>query len=422
MPEMRIKNAQRIYSVHELVQGVRELLKQAVGVVTVQGEVTAYREPKGNLVYFEIKDAKSAVLCFAMTWEMNVPIENGMEVQVVGYPSLFQRRGSFHFKVMEIRPVGAGAIQQALEKLKAKLEGEGLFSEARKRALPRFPESIGLITSPDAAAYNDVLRVLGNRWGGADIHFAPVPVQGTGSANHIVAALRGMQSLKPDVIILTRGGGSIEDLHAFNDEQVARAVFASEVPVICGVGHERDWTIADLVADKRAATPSNAAELAVPDRREINFALDAMLDTIDVRYTALLRAQEARIQEAIQSILDRSQVQTEELRNLLQVFTSSFRRFSLALSQADQELSHLASQQEQGFMNMLTSWRQRVEHSEQLLISLSPQSTLDRGYSITRDAKTGAVIRNAKGIQKGQRIRTQVHQGNIDSTVNTSHT
>lgn len=414
---MQIKNAQRVYSVHELVTGVRELLKQAVGVVTVQGEVTAYREPKGNLVYFEIKDAKSAVLCFAMTWEMNIPIENGMEVQVVGYPSLFQRRGSFHFKVMEIRPVGAGAIQQALEKLKAKLESEGLFREERKRPLPRFPESIGLITSPDAAAYNDVLRVLKNRWGGIEIHFIPVPVQGTGAAAKIVSALREMNRVKPNVLILTRGGGSIEDLHAFNDEQVARAVFASQVPVICGVGHERDWTIADLVADRRAATPSNAAELAVPDRQEISFALESMLDTLEVRLRGMLNVQRANIQDALQSIFDHSRTRTELLRQTLLRFNSLLQNHPQTLQYAGGNVVQMSERISQYTAQHFTTWKQRIQHHSQLLSSLSPKATLARGYSITREADSGALIRDVKKLHKGKKITTQAHAGTIHSTV-----
>src|SRR3989338_31502 len=260
----------KVYTVSEFVSYIRDFLRENVGFVLIQGEASGLHITQDRFVWFELKDKDTSVSCFMMKWELKVPLEDGMEIKVLGLPQLFQKSGRFHIRVEELELVGAGALQKAFEALKKKLEKEGLFAEARKRALPRFPEAIGLITSPDAAAYTDVLRILKNRWAGLTIKFYPVAVQGIGSVKEIVRAFDYFNySKNVEVIILTRGGGSLEDLQSFNSEDVARAIFSSAIPVVCGVGHERDESLSDYVADLRASTPSNAAELVVPDKREI---------------------------------------------------------------------------------------------------------------------------------------------------------
>ena len=337
----------KIYSVSEYNQLVKSTLEAEVGLLAVQGEVTGFRTQKDRLVYFELKDAEARCLCFMMVWDLRIKLEDGMEIKVLGMPAVFKSSGGLHLRVTEIELMGAGALAQQFEILKKKLSAEGLFAPERKRVLPRFPERIGLITSAGAAAYDDVLRVLRNRWGGLEIFFYPVSVQGFGAVESIVEAFgyfnrvaptppnpRGLRSLVPasppsgrvgkngvDVIILTRGGGSLEDLQAFNSELVARAVFGSRAPVICGVGHERDVSIADLVADVRAATPSNAAEITVPERREVEQVLGARVQGLVNGMAELIGDKQSVVDHAVEVVgrfVERYQEQLIQLTRTLQ--------------------------------------------------------------------------------------------------------
>ncbi len=413
--------ASRIYSVSEFVTGLREVLRHTIGVVTIQGEVTNYRAQQSNLVFFELKDKESCLLCFGLSHEVRMKLEDGMELQVTGYPSLFQKRGSFHFRVMELRPVGAGALQKALEELKRRLEAEGVFRSERKRPLPRFPERIGLITSPDAAAYTDVLRVLQNRWGGLRVLFFPVAVQGGGAARQIAQALRAAGQESLDAIILTRGGGSLEDLQSFNDEEVARAIFASPVPVVTGVGHERDWTIADLVADVRAATPSNAAELLVPDRRDINAGIDAMVESLSASFSHQLSRREADLTAQFSGLQRSLETRSLRLRSLLDRFGrfNVLARQRLMNRQAD--LRAAVQLLVRGIRSSVARNLVNLDQQSRLLGSLSPQATLERGYSITRLAGQRAPLRAAGEVRPGAVLTTQLADGSLSSTV-TQHT
>ncbi|MBI4276364.1 exodeoxyribonuclease VII large subunit [Candidatus Uhrbacteria bacterium] len=360
---------QKVFSVSEFTHAVSDYLEQGLGVVAIQGEVVDFRVAKEKLVYFTLKDKSSQVLCFMMVWDLHQPLEDGMEVKVTGTPKLFTTRGQFHVRVMEVELVGAGALQRAFQILKTKLEKEGLFAPERKRALPRFPQVIGLVTSEEAAAYTDVLRILNNRWQGLTIILHHVPVQGVGAIPEIVGAIHAFGVNKPNVIIVTRGGGSLEDLQAFNSEEVARAIFASAIPIVVGVGHERDITLADLVADVRAATPSNAAELVVPDRRDIRYQVDAMIGTIEETVTRTVR---------------------ERTATLITALTSG-----------------------------MTQWyerlQQRLAEMTKLLDALSPTAVLQRGYSITM--KDGRALRDARGVLRGDRITTTLAHGAFDSIV-----
>jgi exodeoxyribonuclease VII large subunit len=318
---------------------------------------------------------------------------------------------------MEVRPVGAGALQKALDELKRKLEAEGLFRPERKRALPRFPERIGLITSPDAAARTDVLRVLKNRWGGLRITFFPVAVQGIGAAHQIVRALREAHKLNLDAIILTRGGGSLEDLQSFNDEGVARAIFGSSVPVVTGVGHERDWTIADLVADVRAATPSNAAELSVPDRRDIAVSIEALLESMQSTFDHRLLARQADLDSMLGALLRSIEDRASRLRHGL----DQFLRLPLILRQRllnrRSELSSGLELLSRGMKNVQSRTEERLREQLHLLHTLSPQATLNRGYSITHEAGKARPLRIARPLKPGTEITTRLASGTLSSTV-----
>lgn len=412
----------REYSVSALNEEIRALLVTNVGPIVVRGEISGYRRARGNLVYFDLKDDQSRVLCFLLAWQQTVPLSDGMEVRVLGTPSLFRASSGFHIRVEEISLVGEGALAQALRTLREKLDREGLFAPERKRPLPRFPRRIGLITSPDAAAYTDVLKVLRQRWTGFTVRFAPVHVQGMGAVRQIVRALEAVA--RPnicDVVIMTRGGGSLEDLQAFNAEDVARAIFASGVPVVVGVGHERDTTIADDVADVRAATPSHAAERVAPDRRDIARQVDVLDHTVEQSYRTFVAETAARLddrQRVLLTAVERVRVQYETLQRALryhfQQVQSSTARFQQRQHDAMRSLSD-------SVRRFLQDRRQHVTSLRRLLVTLSPHATLKRGYSITRRARDQSILRTASTVRHGETLVTTLAHGTMASTVTDTH-
>ncbi len=387
-------NAEHILTVAEFNHLVSSYLEQGMGTLVVQGEVTGYRVARDRLVYFELKDKDARCLCFALSHEIGSPLEDGLEVKVTGVPKLFQKTGGFHLRVMGVELVGAGALQKAFEKLQKKLAEEGLFDTRWKVPLPRFPESIGIITSPTAAAYTDILQRLHERWGGLTIMLAPVAVQGATAPREIVAAFRYFNETCPvDAIILTRGGGSMEDLQAFNSELVARAVFASKIPVVCGVGHERDVTLADFVADVRASTPTNAAELVIPHRREFTRQLNHMAG---IALTALEREVRAHTNTASQMLVR----MWHAIEGRLGTVEALFTRFGFAGERLHSStLSH----------------QERLRQMHLRLAALSPHTTLQRGYSITRI--NGKILRDATEAREGDILETELAKGALESRI-----
>lgn len=359
-----------VYSVSQFNALISDYLSEGLGSVSVRGEIIDLKIAKDKLVFFDLKDPYARVGCFMMKWELPAGIEEGMEVEIDARAGLFKQSGRFHLRVVSITPVGDGAIAKALQALKEKLEREGLFAPERKRPLPRFPQTIGVVTSPDAAALTDVVRILNNRWGNVTVVLSPTSVQGSSAASEIVEAFARLNTRDDiDVVILTRGGGAIEELQAFNSEVVARAIFGSRHPVVSAVGHERDTTIADLVADIRASTPSNAAERVVDDRREV-------IATID-------RSTEAIAQFIVRRINDS--------RGTVDAFVRSGEFWFAGLVD-------------------------RLEHAQIMLKSLSPASTLERGYSITKDAE-GRIVRRRDMVSFGTHLTTIVSDGQIESEV-----
>ncbi len=363
--------------------------------MVIEGEVAEYKVNQGKWVNFDLKDenADAKIPCFMTVYALAVPLASGMRVQVSGQSKVFERFGKFTLNVSEVTLVGEGALQKAYLELKAKLEREGLFDAGRKRSIPQFPERIGLITSSEAAAYGDFLRILNNRWRGVSVFHVPVHVQGQFAVQEILGAFDQLNALpvsdRPEVIVLTRGGGSLEDLHAFNSEAVARAVFQSAIPVVVGVGHERDESLCDFVADVRASTPSNAAERVVPDARSITslitMSADRMMDqlqfTIDRRVHLVDRSL---------SILDRSMTKiTESITNTTQRFGYAFERFRLSL----------------------VATIGRIGDLERILRSMDPKEVLRRGYAIVRSGSK--IIRRASDIAPGDRLAVQLGEGSI---------
>lgn len=258
------------FGVSEFLAVLNQTLEMAYPVAIVEGEVASYKVSQGKYVFFDLKDEAGAVSCFMMLYQQRMPLEDGMKVLVRAQPRV-TARGKFSLTVQAVRLVGEGTLRRSQELLKAKLTAEGLFDQARKRSLPTMPQRIAVISSPQAAGYADFIKIVNQRIGGLSIEVAPVQVQGDPAPAQIVRAIEyfNQQSQEADVLVLIRGGGSADDLAAFSDEAVVRAIAGSRIPTLVGVGHETDTTLADLAADVRAATPSNAAQLMVPDRREL---------------------------------------------------------------------------------------------------------------------------------------------------------
>lgn len=367
--------------------------------MVIEGEVADFKISQGKWVNFDLKDekAEAKISCFMTTYQLKVPLASGMKVHVRGYAKVFERFGKLSLNVEEVELVGEGALAKAYAMLKEKLAAEGLFDVSRKRSIPQIPERIGLITSKEAAAYGDFLRILGNRWGGVTVLHAPVHVQGQFAVPEILAAFAQFNAMapeeRPDVLVLTRGGGSLEDLHAFNDEQVARAVFGSAVPVVVGVGHERDESLCDFVADVRASTPSNAAERVVPDRRDVLRTIVYSLDTMQHRVEYRLERCQQRVDRSV-DVLDKFMTgKIAEITKVRERFGHAFDRFRLSL---------LAT-------------IDRINAREQFLRSMDPLRVLARGYAVVR--AQGRVVRDPAELAAGERITVQLQRGTADARV-----
>lgn len=408
---------QKAITVSECVDLIRTSLQATVGELRVRGEVSEFQKRShGSLVFFSLKDEQSYLRCFMLEHEVKVQIEDGMEIEVIGHPSLFKKNAGFHIRVRRIEVVGEGALQKQLEMTKKKLEKEGLFLQERKRPVPAFPQSIGIITSEDAAALTDVRRVLQNRWPYVTLTLVSSQVQGRPAIKQLIRAFNIMcEHVRPDLIILTRGGGSLEDLQAFNSEELARVIFSSTLPVVVGVGHERDWTIADFVADVRAATPSNAAELATPHKEDVALRIDALIDGLEYTFQHLLQAHGHNLSQ-MSSVLFRSMdMHAERLRSLFSTMTHAGARFTETLRHMLQNIMRQKSLIEERLNASLNNASDVQLHAQKLLESYSPRNVLKRGFTITRRGKK--IIRSSKDISKRDILRTTFHDGDVDSEV-----
>lgn len=398
-----------VLSVTEFNTHVNEVLRKMR--VWVQGEVSGYKVSQNKWVSFDLKDKGSRLNCFMTIYQLDQALEDGMEVKVLGTPSVYVPYGKYSFTVSRVEPVGEGALRRAFELTKKKLEGEGLFDPERKKAIPRFPETIGIVTSPEAAAYTDFLRILNNRWRGVEVILRPSLVQGNDAPGQIVDALEWFNKYHPvDVIVLTRGGGSLEDLQAFNSESVCRAVYASRIPIICGVGHERDVTLAELVADVRASTPSNAAELAVPDRKEISWQLEQYEKTMSQVVTGHI----SRLRWAFRELLNRME---RPIRDQVEIFKQREHQLHLAFQacqartgQYREAAANLNLRLNASYDRLLLSHHQILDQAQQLLSSYNPKQVLKRGYSIARTG-SGQIIRELKQVKIGESVQTEVADG-----------
>jgi exodeoxyribonuclease VII large subunit len=439
----------RILTVGELTRAIRGTLETKFGAVWVQGEISNYKLHPSGHQYFTLKDQRAAIACviFRNTLPPAAqPIADGAQVQVYGNVSVFEARGQYQLSVQILQTRGAGLLQAKFEALKRKLEAEGLFDPARKRPLPKFPKRIGIITSPTGAAIRDMLNVLRRRAPNVAVIISPVRVQGSGAAAEIATAINELAAPNGawgpvDVIVITRGGGSIEDLWEFNEEIVARAIFNSAIPIVSAVGHEIDFTIADFVAELRAPTPSAAAELIVTDSAELGRRVNELANCLHKYLRNFLLQSQTRLRflsertlarELMQRLRDAQQqldLTAESLRRRLKQFvadaraTLSTRTQSLKSHDPKRELSlrranlidlhrRITAQPPR----LLQNAQQRFHRVEGILRVLGPDATLRRGYSITIDA-AGNVIHTVAAARPKSKIRTRVADGEFASEV-----
>lgn len=404
-------------TVSQFLEAINGLLETQA--VWVEGEVSEYRVSQGRWVHFDLKDAGAVVHCFGLTFRIRTPLEDGMTVRVWGVPRVYPRYGKFSLVVDVVTPSGEGALRRAFELLKERLAREGLFDVERKRSLARIPERIALITSPEAAAYSDFVKVLGARRGGVHILVVPVSVQGDQAVDGLVRALDRLSEEYPDLdaAVLIRGGGSLADLHAFNEERVVRALARSRVPTVVGVGHERDLTLADLVADVRASTPSNAAEVLTPTRAELGqFLRDlrrrlvrTVADHVNTRSTAVDDSV-AVLRTRVRASTDRCAVLSRRMAGVNTLLLRSVHAFLMTVQQVTSRLRSPVGEK-------CRTRELHVQALARLLSGLHPERVLARGYSVTRRADTGVIVRSATSLRRDDQIRTTVQHGSLASTV-----
>ncbi len=468
------EQTRKVLSVTELTGQIRRLLEQKVGQVWVSGEITNLRFQSSGHIYFTLKDAGAQLSCVLFRGETEVDrslLEDGRKVVLRGDVTVYEPRGQYQLRVTAVEMQGLGALQAAFERLKQKLKAEGLFAPERKRALPRYPQRVGLVTSPTGAAIRDVLHVVERRNPALELVLAPCRVQGEGAAEEIAAALRLLNEFnlqrsagkkavgraaksEPglaaaaqrrdylDLILVTRGGGSLEDLWAFNEEVVARAIFESVLPVVSAVGHEIDFTISDFVADVRAATPSAAAEIITAgvfaSRQFLALAGSRLGQLVRQQLTdkrdGLVRVNQRRLRVHPRRRFNDWLQQLDELQGgLARCARQGMRQHRLAwrgladrlgrvrpglvLKQRRELLEQVGRRLREGARGRLVEARNRLEMLGSRLGLLGPEQVLARGYSITMNAATGEVLRDAGSLKAGQRLKTRLKIGEVRSRV-----
>jgi exodeoxyribonuclease VII large subunit len=392
-----------VYSVAQVATYVRELLETDTHLADlwVEGEVSNLSRSAAGHTYFTLKDESAQLRCVMFRRQYaGTPFEDGTQVTAHGRISFFERRGELQLNVDFVQPAGVGIWQAQLERLKAQLEEEGLFEPSRKRPLPSFPRRIAVVTSPAGAVFHDICNIIGRRWPLTEIVLAPTPVQGDEAAPAIVEALSRLNSESDiDVIIVARGGGSLEELWPFNEETVARAIYASRIPIVSAVGHETDYTIADYVADLRAPTPSAAAELVVPDRREVSRQVTGSM----VSMAGWMAGHAARHQAGLEQLLLR------------------LRRSVPDVAQEGQRLALLLGSAHSAVAQALSARRERLKGCAIQLRSLDPRGTLARGYALVQRRADGQVVRSVSQVKGRDRLDVEVADGRFPAEVSRQH-
>ncbi len=435
----------RIWSVSELNARIRGVLEAQFRDLWVEGEVSNFRPAQSGHLYFTLKDEAAQIRCVCFRSQarlLKFQPEDGLHVTVRGSLSVYEQRGDYQLYVEHLEPVGLGALQLAFEQLKKKLEAEGLFDPERKKPLPVLPRRIGIVTSPAGAAVRDILRILRQRFPNASVLVYPVRVQGDGAADDISKAIGFLNRARlVDVLILARGGGSLEDLWAFNEEDVARAIAASHLPIISGVGHETDFTIADFVADVRASTPSNAAEIVVRTRQEFDRHIAQLQQQLAQHLRYQLLVWKRHVQELaahpgfrrLEGLLRQRRLRADELSGRLGELLrarlqSARRRLTVAEARVHSldlrariaalraRLEHRSAGLADAARRRLVTIRRRLERMVLQLDERSPLRVLERGYAIAYDA-AGTAIRDAAQVNEGDEIRIRLFRGELEAEV-----
>ena len=389
----------RIYSVGEVTGYLRDLLESdsLLADLWISGEVSNLSQSAAGHLYFTLKDEAGQLRCVLFHRErLATAMENGTAVVAHGRISMYEVAGSLQFYVDLVQPEGVGILHLEFERLKAELEAEGLFDIVRKRETPPFPRRIGVVTSPGSAVFHDITNIISRRYPLVELIVAPTPVQGDGAAEGIVAAIGALNRVENiDIVILARGGGSLEELWAFNEEKVARAIASSEAPVISGVGHDNDFTIADFVADLRAPTPSAAAELAVPHRSELK--------------TRILTQQRALV-AALGGEISQRGTELVHLANRLKYLAPDVARYRQRIDELTKVVSIRVA-------SLLTIYREQLRSQELELSALSPIATLGRGYAQVQHSATGEVVSRVAQVHRGDAIDVRVSDGQFRGRV-----
>jgi exodeoxyribonuclease VII large subunit len=438
----------RVYSVSDLTRGIRQLLEDHFPFVWVEGEISNFRVPGSGHYYFVLKDAASqirAVMFRTQQRLLRFRPEDGLHVLCQARVSVYEPRGEYQLLVDFMEPRGLGALQLAYEQLKNRLAAEGLFDEAHKKPLPFLPRRLGVVTSATGAAIRDIIQVVRRRYSNLEIYLYPVRVQGEGSAEEIAAGIKAFNEEFPvDVLIVGRGGGSWEDLWSFNEEVLVRAIYRSRIPVISAVGHEIDVTLADLVADVRAPTPSAAAELVAQHKESLEAQVAELLRRLEKRLRQTLNlarerleSRERRLRHPAARLADmrlRLDESSQRLEAALRRFINTRRqgllrlRDNLLLLSPARKMAVLRASLRQGLANLdfltrrlLERKRQHVERAVGRLETLSPLAVLARGYSITTSWPEGRVVRSVRQVQRDDRLRVRLHEGSVDCRVTDVH-
>lgn len=392
---------QNIFTVSKLNREIKKLLETSIPVIWLEGEISNLKFHSSGHLYFSLKD-KDSQISSVMWRSRNAALfftpQDGMKVLALGRVSVYHKRGYYQFDVIKLQPAGIGELQLAFEQLKQRLQEEGLFDDEHKQPIPIYPEKIGIITSPTGAAIQDLLNILNRRFPGLEIILKPVKVQGEGAANEIAAAIDEFNEYgKVDVLIVGRGGGSLEDLWAFNEEAVVRAIFRSPIPVISAVGHEIDFTISDFVADLRAPTPSTAAEMAVPDRTELLNQISYFRKSMNELCLGKIRLERERLKAITSSY--------------------SFLRAPDLVSEQQQRLDELVHTMQLTTLHRVSLSANQHKSSTQRLQSLAPDSIMKRGYSICYRASDGKIVKEANSLQANDKIDVKFYKGKISGIV-----
>ena len=442
----KMQNKTRIYTVSQINLLIKEILENNLpGRLTIMGEISDWRRHQSGHCYFSLKDGYAVLPC--VMWKsksssVKFEPEDGLAALATGYIDVYPPHGRYQFMVDKLIPAGVGALQLAFEQMKRRLAEEGLFKEERKKPLPAYPQRIGILTSESGAVVHDIKDSIHNRWPCAKLFLYPVPVQGEAAADKIADALRDVnrrnKQLKIDVLIVGRGGGSLEDLWAFNEEVLARAIFDSQIPVISAVGHETDTTIADLVADARVSTPTKAGMIAVPDMQEVLIQLDATQSRLSANLRALLNLAQQNLQTVLASAVFKNPLlavrnreqQLDELdvnladsikKMLLEARTRLHASYEQVvkiephrlLGKKTVDLNNLKNRANAAIKAVINSCRMQLTAQANHLAGLNPKSVLQRGYSITTNKKTGLLVKASKDVRIGDLLITELAAENL---------